>query len=235
MPVYAKFLFRKVVPMNNQIIKILPRNDWQRVSVVENNEPLVEMKQTERLRVELIKKKYLINFFIRKSVAFKLHKVSLNLPHGINLVLIEGYRTMLSQQEAWNDKFKKLKNENPLWTDEQVEAKVRLVVAKPSPLANHHCGGAVDVALAYEDNTLLDMGTPYPSDAMGSEWYKKFPMLSDEITNEQKVNRKILRDAMEAEGFVWYPGEWWHYCHGDRMWAVYSNRDTCFYGPIELI
>jgi D-alanyl-D-alanine dipeptidase len=59
-------------------------------------------------------------------------------------------------------------------------------------------------------------------------------MLSDKITEEQKANRKILRDAMEKEDFVWYPGEWWHYCFGDRMWAVYSNQKECFYGPIEL-
>jgi len=30
---------------------------------------------------------------------------------------------------------------------------------------------------------------------------------SDEITDEQKANRKILRDTMEKEDFVWYPGE----------------------------
>lgn len=39
---------------------------------------------------------------------------------------------------------------------------------------------------------------------------------------------------MKKEDFVWYPGEWWHYCFGDRMWAVYSNQIECFYGPIEL-
>jgi D-alanyl-D-alanine dipeptidase len=38
---------------------------------------------------------------------------------------------------------------------------------------------------------------------------------------------------MEAEDFVWYPGEWWHYCYGDRMWAVYSGRTECMYGSLE--
>jgi D-alanyl-D-alanine dipeptidase len=69
---------------------------------------------------------------------------------------------------------------------------------------------------------------------MNADWHEKFKMLSDKITDEQKANRKILRDAMEKEDFVWYPGEWWHYCFGDRMWAVYSNQRECFYGPIEL-
>lgn len=78
------------------------------------------------------------------------------------------------------------------------------------------------------------MGTSYPSEAMGAEWHKKFQMFSDEIDDRQKSNRKILRDAMETQDFVWYPGEWWHYCWGDRMWAVYSNQTECFYGPTHF-
>lgn len=119
-------------------------------------------------------------------------------------------------------------------TNEQIEQQVKLVVAKPSPLSNHHCGGAVDVTLAYNNGTLLDMRSPYSSKAMNTNCYKKFQMFSDEITDDQKQNRKILREAMETEDFVWYPGEWWHYCWGDRMWAVYSHQTKCFYGPIEL-
>lgn len=35
---------------------------------------------------------------------------------------------------------------------------------------------------------------------------------------------------MEKAGFQNYPFEWWHYCYGDRMWAAYSGKKTCFYG-----
>ncbi|MCC6520971.1 hypothetical protein IT403_03270 [Candidatus Nomurabacteria bacterium] len=38
---------------------------------------------------------------------------------------------------------------------------------------------------------------------------------------------------MTSVGFVYYPGEWWHYCYGDRMWAVYSRRKECVYGPVQ--
>lgn len=220
--------------MINQITKTLPRSEWQKVAIRETNEPLVEVRETSRLKIGLVAKRYQPFFYVRQTVAEKLLKVSVILPTGINLVLIEGYRTLKSQQESWDRKFQKLKEENPKWTDEQIEYQVRLVVAKPAPLANHHCGGAIDVTLAYSDGTLLDMGTLYPSEAMSAEWYKKFQMFSDEITNEQKQNRKILRDAMETQDFVWYPGEWWHYCWGDRMWAVYSNQTECFYGPAYL-
>lgn len=220
--------------MKNQITTILPRSAWQEIVIRESGEPLVKVIETSRLKIGLIAKTYQPFFLVRKSVAEKLYRAAEQLPLGMNLVLIEGYRTMQSQQESWDRKFQKLKSDNPGWTDEHIEKEVRLVVAKPSPLANHHCGGAVDVAVVDDEGTLLDMGTPYPSEAMSAEWYRKFRMFSDEITPKQAENRKILRDAMETEDFIYYPGEWWHYCFGDRMWAVYSGQKECIYGPIEL-
>ncbi|MEQ1500306.1 MAG: M15 family metallopeptidase [Parcubacteria group bacterium] len=220
--------------MKNQIYKTLPRAEWDRVSIYENGETLVKVEETSHLKIGLVTKQYESLFYVRKTISDKLLKVSENLPKEISLVLIEGYRTLKSQQQSWDAKFEKLKLENPTWSNEQIEKQVRLVLAKPAPLANHHCGGAVDVTLAYSDGKLLDMGSPYPNEAMGADWHKKFQMLSAEITEEQRKNRKILRDAMEREDFVWYPGEWWHYCWGDRMWAVYSNQTKCFYGSIEL-
>lgn len=220
--------------MKNQIANILPKSEWEKVSINETDEPLVEVVETSRLKIGPVKKQYKPSFFVRKTVAEKLVRVSENLLEGVNLVLIDGYRALKSQQESWDREFMKLKIENPAWTEEQVEQKVRLIIAKPAPLANHHCGGAVDVTLAYSDGAMFDMGTPYLSEAMGAEWNRKFQMLSNEITDEQKANRKILCDVMEKEDFVWYPGEWWHYCWGDRMWAVYSNQAKCFYGSIEF-
>lgn len=100
----------------------------------------------------------------------------------------------------------------------------------PLPLANHNCGGAVDVTLVDENSNLIDMGT-LPQAMIEKD---KVEMFSKLITPEQAENRRILREAMEQVGFVWYPGEWWHYCYGDRMWAVYSGKADCFYGPIGL-
>lgn len=219
--------------MKNQIEKVLPRSAWDNVVIHENNEPLVEVKQTQKLKIGLIKKSYQPSFFVRKTIAEKLVRVSENLPQSINLVLIEGYRSLESQEYEWNLIFKEIKNKNPDISDDEIEKQVRLIVAKPSPLANHHCGGAVDIALVDDNGILIDMGTSYISQASFDE-KQRFQMLSSEITEEQKANRKILRDAMETEDFVWYPGEWWHYCWGDRMWAVYSNQTKCFYGPVYL-
>lgn len=101
-------------------------------------------------------------------------------------------------------------------------------MAIPTPFANHNCGGAVDVTLVYADGTPVDMGTP-PQAMLEKD---KVEMFSSFVSVEQKNNRMILRDAMTEAGFVWYPGEWWHYCYGDRMWAVYRGITECFYGPL---
>ncbi|MEO5646458.1 MAG: M15 family metallopeptidase [Candidatus Paceibacterota bacterium] len=221
-----------------QITKVLPRSAWEHVIIQENKEPLVHLEQAAKLKLGGVHKQYEPLFLVREAVAQKLYTVSARLPEGIVLVVIEGYRTMQHQQESWDRNFKRVKEDNPDWSEEEIDKKVRLVIARPHPLANHHCGGAIDVTLAYESGELLDMGSPYPSEAYGTDIRNKFPMfpnafLSKVITKEQEDNRKLLRESMEKEDFVWYPGEWWHYCYGDRMWAVYSERPICFYGPIE--
>lgn len=219
--------------MKNQIEKTLPRSAWKNIVISENNEPLVEIIETEKIKLGLIKKSYPVSFLIRKTIKEKLEQSSERLPDGIVFVVIEAHRSLEAQQEEWDRIFSQIKGENTSLSDEEVEQQVRLLVAKPAPLANHNCGGALDITLAFENGNLLDMGTPYISEAT-IEDKKKFQMFSEEITKDQKENRKILRDALETEDFVWYPGEWWHYCWGDRMWAVYSNQTECFYGPAPL-
>jgi D-alanyl-D-alanine dipeptidase len=216
-----------------QITKSLPRVAWESVTVQENGEVVLPIPETTRLKLGWVKKQYEASFTARKTAVEKLLKASESLPEGLVLVVVEGVRTLDHQRFGWNSKWEHVKAENPTWSDEQIEKAVRLVVAKPAPLANHNCGGAVDVVLGRVDGTLVDMGAPYPSHGSDMDFASKFPMLSLDITDEQKANRKILREAMESQGFVWYPGEWWHFCYGDRMWAVYTSRTECGYGPLS--
>ena len=214
-----------------QTEKILPRKTWKEIVIKENNEPLVLLEETNRLIFGKNLSSYTDNDYrVRKTVAEKLYKASESLSEKYKLVVVEGARSLIRQQEHWNNKIKEFKTLHPEWSAEKVEYEARLVVAKPAPLANHNCGGAVDVALVDANDSLVDMGTF----AQSSE-RSMTEMFSQLITAEQARNRKILREIMEKEGFVWYPGEWWHYCYGDRMWAVYTSRRECFYGPIESI
>ena len=209
------FVYRLASLGHGQIKYTLPRKFWDRVSIRENNEILVPYD----------------GFYIRTSLIKKLDEVKKNLPEGMYLKLIDGYRSRTRQREAWNKKFEVVKFENPDWSSEKIEQEVGLVIARPLGITNHMCGGAVDVCLVDSNGTLLDFGTDYA--AADRESRSKCPMFAKNLTVEQKKNRKILRNAMAKAGFVYYPGEWWHYCYGDRMWAVYTGRTKCMYGPIE--
>ncbi len=161
----------------------------------------------------------------------------------MKLVLIEGYRSIKDQQQSWDEKVNYVRSQHPDLSLVEIEQQVVWVIARPSEYSNHNCGGAVDVTLVYENGDLVDMGTPYPSGGannqldkeLSRETCERYPMFSPHITQKQQDNRKILRTAMECAGFVWYPGEWWHYCYNDRMWAVYSGNRECGYGPVNRI
>lgn len=228
------FLYRILSFTHRQITRTSPKKYWNRVVINENGEKMVKVLESLRLKIGIIKKQYDASFYVRESVAKKLTAVSNNLPSNLVLVLIEGYRPLEFQKQGWDNKWNKLKAENPNWSDQEIDRMTTLVCARPNPLANHRCGGAVDVTLAYENGELVDMGSLHPSVAQGIEVQRKFPMFAEGLTSEQRKNRAILRKAMESAGFVWYPGEWWHYCYGDRMWAVYTNRTECMYGPVEM-
>jgi len=49
--------------MINQITKTLPRSEWQKVAIRETNESLVEVKETSRLKIGLVAKRYQPFFF----------------------------------------------------------------------------------------------------------------------------------------------------------------------------
>lgn len=217
-----------------QLTKVMPASALEDIQIKESFEPLVEIPQTDRIIFRTRQEKY----FIRKTILQMLQQASTYLPKENKLVILDGYRTIAEQKRLWDEKIDKLKKDHPEWPLEEIEKKVQIVVALPTKLANHHCGGAVDVTLFDQRGKELNMGPELNENTTSAMYttFKMFPntLFKKRINKKQEENRKILRDAMEKAGFVWYPPEWWHYCWGDRMWAAYTNQKECFYGPIEL-
>jgi D-alanyl-D-alanine dipeptidase len=208
----------------NQINYVLPKSKWQDIVINESNEILVDIIETDKLKLHKN-----ISLKIREKVYSMLIEASLLLPNNLNLVVIEGFRSLEIQKKYWDETFKYFQTEYLNESFESIDNRTALVVARPLPLANHKCGGAVDVYIVNNDGNVMDMGTEIIAVKDG---YKKTMMFSSEITEEHIKNRAILREAMTKVGFVYYPGEWWHYCYGDRMWAVYQDKKECFYGPV---
>jgi D-alanyl-D-alanine dipeptidase len=102
--------------------------------------------------------------------------------------------------------------------------------ATPPP---HSTGAAVDLTLAQEDGTLLAMGGEI--DAIGSEsdpdHYAETALLQDASPEATWHRRRcLLAGVMEEAGFVRHPNEWWHFSHGDQLWAWRGGHAAAFYG-----
>lgn len=228
--------------MITQIEHTLPAGAWTGIPINECGQPLYEVLERPKLRLgypehirgHKVGEEYQRSFLVRVGLLTMLDRATDRLPPNVVIVLIEGWRSMEHQQQSWERTCRIIQEAHPDWDKDKVEKKARLYTARPSPLSNHHCGGAVDVTLAYKDTgELLDMGTPYPHEHAGEEIMALYPMYSDRILAPHKENRAILRYAMQSAGFVFYPQEWWHYCFGDRMYSGYTSRSECIYGPIE--
>jgi CubicO group peptidase (beta-lactamase class C family)/D-alanyl-D-alanine dipeptidase len=86
----------------------------------------------------------------------------------------------------------------------------KIFVADPSQGSRHNRGAAVDI-------TLYDLKTGKPVEMVSTydettdRAYADYPG----GTSLQRWHRKLLRDAMESEGFTVFPLEWWHFDYQD--------------------
>ncbi|MBC7524014.1 MAG: M15 family metallopeptidase [Flavobacterium sp.] len=78
-------------------------------------------------------------------------------------------------------------------------------VADPKRGSVHNRGGAVDITLVDLSGKELDMGTKF--DFFGIEASHNFQNLSDEV----KKNRTLLKETMLQYNFKIFESEWWHY------------------------
>lgn len=97
----------------------------------------------------------------------------------------------------------------------------KIFVADPAKGSRHNRGCAVDL-------TLFDLKTKRPVEMVSTY---------DETTDRaypdypggaslQRWHRKLLREAMEAEGFTVYSAEWWHFDYKD--WQKYRIGNLRF-------
>lgn len=176
-------------------------------------------------------KKYLNNnIVLRETVVKKLVKISnkLNKKYpGYKLKVVYGYRHPAIQLKYFKNQKSKIKKNNLLDTDEELNEKTHMFVADPR-VAGHPTGGAVDVTITTASGDL-DMGTRI-ADFSNEDKIKTFSL---SINKEQKKNRKILHDLMTSEDFAPFYGEWWHFSYGDLEWAYFYNKKTSLYSAKE--
>ncbi|RYF75519.1 MAG: peptidase M15 [Cytophagaceae bacterium] len=118
----------------------------------------------------------------------------------LRLLIYDAARPQSAQWKLWNAL--------PQYSERQR----RTYVADPREGSIHSYGCAVDLTLATADGRALDMGTPY--DFFGPKAYPKQEvqlLKSGQLTKQQVENRRLLRQAMQAGGFMPIEYEWWHF------------------------
>lgn len=97
----------------------------------------------------------------------------------------------------------------------------KIFVANPANGSRHNRGCAVDLTL-YDLKTKKPVEMVSTYDETTARAYPDYPG----GTSLQRWHRKLLRAAMEAEGFTVYEAEWWHFDYQD--WKQYRIGNVPF-------
>jgi zinc D-Ala-D-Ala dipeptidase len=139
---------------------------------------------------------------LREPVARRLARVQQRLDkEGLVLVLLDAYRPLSAQRRMW-----------ALVPDERF-------VANPAKGSKHNRGASVDATLL-DRTTGQRLPMPTPFDDFTAAAARTAPCQEAVRCH----NRAILQEAMEAEGFVGLPSEWWHFDAPD--WESYRVLDV---------
>ncbi|MFG1945411.1 M15 family metallopeptidase [Nonomuraea sp. NPDC048826] len=203
------------------------------VPVKECDEPLVDLRAQKIIEVDpRLADPEGAYAHVRLGVADRLTAAQTQLPRGLRLLLVEGYRPHVLQQRYFAGSVARMRDRYPGWTADELRAEAGKYVSPPE-VAPHVAGGAVDVTLCAADGAELPMGTRV--NATPPEFGEECHTDAANISAEARSNRRVLIDAMTATGFVNYPTEWWHWSYGDRYWAFVVGAAHARYGPVTAL
>ncbi|MCY7347489.1 MAG: M15 family metallopeptidase [Pyrinomonadaceae bacterium] len=129
--------------------------------------------------------------FLQSPAAEAAVRIHQNLKkQNLGLVIFDGYRPLAATKLFW----------------EVTPASKKKFVANPKNGSRHNRGCAVDLGLFdLETKENLEMPSGY------DDFTERAAIDYASGTEQQRKNRAILRQAMEADGFKVYSAEWWHY------------------------
>jgi D-alanyl-D-alanine dipeptidase len=142
--------------------------------------------------------------FLRHHVAeaFLNFQAQLKQDHNLGIILYDCYRPVQYQQKLWDI--------IPDWR----------YVTPPDKGSMHNRGMAIDVGIIDSIGQVLDMGTAF--DHFGNASHHN----ANNISQEAKDNRILLKSELDKYGFKAITSEWWHYSYredikplDDWIWA----------------
>lgn len=160
---------------------------------------------------------------LRPDVAARLQRAAAATPPGHALLVLDAFRTQAQQFASWNRRYAALARVHPGLDPADLAELCRRDVADPvNAPSGHQSGAAVDVTLLRE-GAELDMGNAYGDFSSRGTAADRVRTACEDLPPDARANRALLAQVMAAGGFVNYPEEWWHFSHGDRLWAQISR------------
>jgi len=186
---------------------------------------------------------------VRVSVAKALLKANKLLEtHGIEIVLLDGYRDLETQVKIWNYFQEMISRDHRNLSDNEIKIKTSTYcwdptnweVNNPITWPVHMTGGAVDVTLRRNSTKEhMFMGSMFddPSDISNTDFFEKISIGKSTLSASiAKENRRLLYHIMSEVGFSNYWAEWWHFDLGTQFWAkskLLQNHKVKSYYPAE--
>jgi zinc D-Ala-D-Ala dipeptidase len=160
---------------------------------------------------------------LRADVHARLQRAAASLPDGAAFLVLDALRTQAQQFAGWNRRLVALARQHPGLDLATLTELCRRDVADPvNRPSGHQSGAAIDVTLV-EAGVELDMGCAYGDFSSRGTDHDRVRTDCAALTPAQRGNRRLLAEALARAGFVNYPEEWWHFSHGDRLWAQISR------------
>lgn len=187
--------------------------------------------------------------WLRSSVAEKLAWANRLLrPYGREVYVLDAYRPLEVQQyiyHSWLPRYFRAKY--PELPEADIQHTVASYWAEPPAdwdsvtalkTPPHLTGAAVDLTIRYIDTQQwCEMGGVFDdvSQLSDVDYYERQNNVMRAMTFDLALqNRRILFHAMTHAGFAYHPNEWWHYSHGDQVWAHQTKADKAIYGKLKL-
>ena len=165
----------------------------------------------------------------RASVVRRLLLARDELPRGVGLRVVVGYRTAAAQRAIISSYAAGLRMANPVIGAAELERLTSRFVA-PLAVAPHVAGAAVDLTLVDSAGGELDLGTSVDATPERSEGACYFD--APTVSRQARANRELLARVLRGAGLVNYPTERWHWSYGDRYWALVTGAPVAPYGPV---
>lgn len=201
------------------------------IPVLESDEPVVDLSPIPRLRIDRRKADETGGWHhARAGLAERLADAANALPAGLDLLIVEAFRSPTRQRGYWDGYRADLQAHYPGLADPRLHKLASRWVAPPE-VAPHCTGGAVDLTLCEADGTELDLGSPLdatPEQSAGTCF------TAAAVPRAAAANRALLVEVLSRAGLVNYPTEWWHWSYGERYWAFGTGAAHARYGPVEF-